>query len=33
VIGKQPLRSFDDAFPGDVGWSRHSPKPLFQTLV
>jgi hypothetical protein len=23
--GKQPLRSFDDAFPGDVGWSRHSP--------
>ena len=33
VIGKQPLRSFEDAFPGDVGWSRDSPNPFFQTLV
>jgi hypothetical protein len=33
VIGKQPLRSFENAFPGDVGWSRHcpkAPKPFFK---
>jgi hypothetical protein len=33
AIGKQRPRSLEDAFTSEVGWSRHSPSPLFQTPV
>jgi hypothetical protein len=32
AIGKQPLRSLEDAFPRDIGWSRHSAQAPFSNF-